>query len=100
MDAQFQAPSQHLDTATISLNRLLSRLEDVLLSPESSAALRSSSLERARIGAVCGCAGMIVITAANETLTERRICENVTAQLRALCRYIDSAQSKEDRTTE
>ena len=40
------------DTTAISLTRLLSRLENTLLSPEADPSLRKSSYERTKVGAV------------------------------------------------
>lgn len=51
MQTRSRSPSQQYDPTAVNLNRLLSRLEHVLLSPESSPNLRKSSLERARVGA-------------------------------------------------
>ncbi|KAF2278735.1 synaptobrevin [Westerdykella ornata] len=48
---QATSPSQYPDTTAINLDRILSRLEQVLLSPESSSTLRKSSFERNRVGA-------------------------------------------------
>ncbi|KAF2014921.1 hypothetical protein BU24DRAFT_224447 [Aaosphaeria arxii CBS 175.79] len=51
MQTRSRSPSQYPDTTTINLNRLLSRLEHILLSPEASPNLQNSSLERKRVGA-------------------------------------------------
>ncbi|KAF2658622.1 DUF1771-domain-containing protein [Lophiostoma macrostomum CBS 122681] len=51
MQARPQSPPQPPDTTAINLERLLSRLEQTVLSPDASPALRKSSLERTRVSA-------------------------------------------------
>ncbi|ORY09018.1 synaptobrevin [Clohesyomyces aquaticus] len=51
MSSRPHSPSQYPDITPINLNRLLSRLENTLLSPEAPSNLRKSSYERAKVGA-------------------------------------------------
>ena len=52
METRSRSPSHYHDTTTISLDRLLTRLEHTLLSSDASSTLRKSVYERKRVGAV------------------------------------------------
>ncbi|KAF2743400.1 hypothetical protein M011DRAFT_451233 [Sporormia fimetaria CBS 119925] len=57
------------DTIAINLNRILSRLQHALLSPESSASLRKSSLERDRVAANVEYARTLLLNLEHEAAT-------------------------------
>jgi hypothetical protein len=81
MQTRSRSPSGYPDTTAINLSRLLSRLEQILLFPEASQALRKSSFERARVSAVrCQSFLALSYSLTSGFITECRIRSNVTPQ--------------------
>lgn len=81
--ARSRSPSGFPDPTPINLNRLLSRLERAVLEAPSPQ-LRSSSYERARVGAVSALSKTIQLL--TDTQAEYRACADAAAEPRTLGR--------------